>query len=183
MDRILNDYQSLGIRRIIKSFCRDESVTLHDIIDSSLTFFFVPRTKCAPLQCLKALNVKYPELAPWRVHLGVRGVGFHCLSEKEGEDDDDIIYHLNKPMQKDVILSERVIKKINSSYQIRKVCDVLYVPDGDKYLLNILYIYYREGVVNSREYDYLNGECIVVLIISVLIIAAAGYYMKNAFGS
>lgn len=130
----------MGIKRLIKSFCWDEKVDIRDITNPTLSFFFVPQTQCAPLQCLRALKMKYRELSPWTVHLSVDGVGFHCLSEEKAEDD-RVCGYLNRTLLDTIILSERATRVVNLKSPRHKVCDILYSPGGKNYTLGTQYIY------------------------------------------
>lgn len=182
-DNILDDAQRLGIRRIIKSFCREENVTLQDIINPSLTFFFVPQTKCVPLQCLRALNQKYKELLPWKVHLSVRGVGYQCLSFEQ-VDDEDVGCFLNKPIKKDLILSERA--KINTFSTLHKFCDLLYFPgDSNQYVLYLQYVYKKNnnnsGGATNSVVIYCRC-CLALLIVVGLVVLLLFLLLGNNFG-
>ena len=155
--------QNLGIKRLIKSFCWDENVGIRDITNPTLSFFFVPQTKCAPLQCLRALNMKYKELSPWTVHLSVDGVGFHCLSEEKVEDD-CICEYLNRILLNTIILSESATRVVNIKSPRYKICDILYFPGGKNYTLGVQYIYN-----NSHKHFPRLGAILVFVIVALVI--------------
>ena len=176
MTHILSEKQCLGIRRIIKGFCREKNVTLKDVVSLNFTHFFIPRTKCAPLQCLRALNSKYPELAPWKAHLSGAGVGYQCLSE-EVTNDENVYSYLNKTLQEDIILSEKAIKSINSSGSLiqKKVCDIQYFPGDKSYTINLQYIYKQEKGSSANEEAWIVHATVFLttLAVSLLIIGMA----------